>query len=924
MPAPPSQGLVSLQASLTASRRVAFTAALVLLLGSLARGQDQQRAKRWCYERLQRPALPAGSASDPIDRFIEAGHVQRGLLAVQEAPRGVLLRRVFYDLTGLPPTPEQVASFVADEHPQAYERQVDALLASPQYGVHQARRWLDLVRWAETDSYERDRNKDGAWLYRDFVVDAMNEDMPYDRFVTLQIAGDEVPGATRRDRIATGYLHLGIRDDEPTDPLQAVYDDLDGMADTTARVFLGVSMGCARCHDHKKDPLPTEDYYRFLAFFENLKPYKVGGGNAITPRNFVTTEGIDEGPDGNHARMARFERERTVLRERIAQRAARVATSAQARFVSDDGLVADLRKLDTTSSADLNVRGAAVLEDARGRYLRFDGRDDWASIPRKVQDDFTILFRFRTKHAASGAGFYRWHHGDGLVDGEVPGIVQDFGTAILAGGRISAGCGDPEISIVSQPGYDDGQWHEVAFTRELSSGRIALHVDGALVAEAIASKKSLTTPRELRLGRLAETNHFFEGDIGDVCIYDRVLSQREIVVFTLGADASAETEAAVEASDGAEAAKALRADIDAWTRLSKPEVKTLTFLCAKEGRRRGGPDDEAKSYVRLRGNVHAKGQEVQPGFPKMLGDFAAPDIVATERSSGRRLALARWITSDDNPMTARVIANRIWQQHFGRGIVRSSNEFGRLGDDPTHRELLDWLACELRDDAWSLKRLRRKILLSAAYRRSSRADEACLAFDPQNDAFWRFDPRRLTAEELRDSILAVNGTLQLGLGGPSIYPTMPAEVLATSSRPEAAWGQSTPLEAARRSLYIFVKRSLLLPFLTAHDLADTDATCPVRFVTTQPTQALTMLNGAFLHEEAAKFARRLEAEAPELDERIRRGLGLVVQRPVREREVLRATELYRDLMQDHGLDAQRAFERLCLVFLNLNEFVYLD
>ncbi|MCA8971283.1 MAG: DUF1553 domain-containing protein [Planctomycetes bacterium] len=879
-------------------------------------------ATRWCYRPLTRPAVPEGSARQPIDRFIDARLARDGLRPMPAAERGELLRRLHYDLVGLPPTPEEVAAFVADEHPLAYERKVDELLASPQYGVHQARRWLDLVRWAETDSYERDRNKDGAWHYRDFVVDAMNEDMPFDRFVTLQLAGDEVPEASRRDRIATGYLHLGIRDDEPTDPEQAVYDDLDGMADTTGRVFLGISMGCARCHDHKKDPLPSEDYYRFLAFFENLAPYKVGGGNAITPRNFVQTETVDEGPNGNHARIASFERKRTELRERIARRAARVTSSATALELTSalrEGLVSDHSRLVTGGEGGLAVHGAAVHEDTRGPYLHFDGLDDWARIPRKVQDDFTIAFRFRTEHAASGAGFHRWHHGDGLVDGEVPGIVQDFGTSILAGGRISAGCGDPEISIVSQPGYDDGAWHEVAFTRERATGRIALYLDGALCSEATASKAALTTPKELRLGRLAGTNHFFDGDLGDVRIYDRVLTDREIVMLTLGTDASTEVEALVEASDGAEAAHALRADVQAWTRLSKPEVKTMTFLCAKEKR-----GELAKSYVRIRGNVHAKGKPVEPGFPRMLGGDVLPEIVGTRRSSGRRLALAKWICSDENPLTARVIANRIWQQHFGRGIVRTPNEFGKLGELPTHPALLDWLATELRTNGWSLKHLRRTILLSDAYRRSSRAAPSQLAKDPQNDAFWRFDPRRLTAEEIRDSILAINGTIDLRLGGPSVYPTMPAEVLETSSRPEAAWGNSSERDAARRSLYIFVKRSLLMPFLTAYDLADTDATCPVRFVTTQPTQALTMLNSDFLHEEAGKFARRLEREAESLEDRLRRGLSLVVQRPVKQREVERARTLYTSLVRDHALTDALALERVCLVFLNLNEFIYLD
>lgn len=902
------------------ARAFLATATLACLTSSLA-------AQRWCYRALERPGTPPGTATNPIDRFIESAIEARGLRANPPATRAALLRRVHYDLTGLPPSPEEVAAFLADERPDAYARRVDALLASEQYGVHQARRWLDLVRWAETDSYERDRNKPGAWLYRDWVVDAMNRDMPYDRFLRAQLAGDEFPNATMADRIATGYLHLGIRDDEPTDPLQAVYDDFDGMADTTARVMLGISMGCARCHDHKRDPLPTRDYYRFLAFFETLKPYKRGGGNAITMRNFVRVEGIDDGPDGNVAREAAWKAERAELVRRIRARASRVTSSSDpnnSAAAPTTGLVADHSALDVGQEGGLELSGPAQLEDEGGKYLRFDGRDDWGRIPRPVADDFTIAFRFRSEHASSGAGRYRWHHGDGLVDGEIPGIVRDFGTSWLAGGRVSAGCGQPEVSIVSEPGYDDGDWHTVAFTRERRTGRIVLWMDGTRSAEARASKAALDMPKELRLGRLANTNHFFQGDLGDVRIWNRVLDDREILALSLGAAAAEALDSRIEQELGEAERRAMESDLARYAKLAKPKYKTRTFLCAKEN----GPTPSSKSFVRVRGNANAKGEEVRPGFPTMLG--AASDVELSElagptaHSAGRRLALARWITSEDNPLTASVIANRIWQQHFGRGIVRTPNEFGKLGALPTHPKLLDWLACELKDDGWSLKSLRRKILLSRAYRRSSHADASMLAEDPQNDGFWRFDPRRLTAEEIRDSILHVNGTINLAIGGPSVYPRMPAEVLATASRPDAAWGRSSASDAARRSLYIFVKRSLLMPFLTGFDLADTDSSCPVRFVTTQSTQALTMINGAFLHEESAKLARRLERAREGTDARLARGLELITQRRALPREIERARRLYDALLANDGLDPSTALSRVCLVFYNLNEFLYVD
>jgi hypothetical protein len=272
----------------------------------------------------------------------------------------------------------------------------------------------------------------------------------------------------------------------------------------------------------------------------------------------------------------------------------------------------------------------------------------------------------------------------------------------------------------------------------------------------------------------------------------------------------------------------------------------------------------------------------------------------------------------------RVLANRLWQNHFGRGLVRSSNEFGRLGELPTHPELLDWLAVELRERGLRLAAMHRLIMTSAAYRRASAADPEALAADPLNDLFWRFDMRRLSAEEIRDAILQVNGTLDLTLGGPSVFPPMPSAILATSSKPDLAWGKSTPGDAARRSLYVHLKRSMILPVLAAFDLADTDASCAMRFSTTQPTQALTMLNGEFANDAARAFAQRLTRDADTREARIALGLRLVTCRTPSPETLRRATTLCDDLVRAHGVSAERALELFCLVLLNLDEFLYLD
>jgi hypothetical protein len=338
-----------------------------------------------------------------------------------------------------------------------------------------------------------------------------------------------------------------------------------------------------------------------------------------------------------------------------------------------------------------------------------------------------------------------------------------------------------------------------------------------------------------------------------------------------------------------------------------------------------------ETHVFIRGNAHSKGEKVEPGFPQVLAASlkAEPAQGITPpkhgRTSGRRLALARWIVSPENPLTARVMANRIWQHHFGRGIVRSSNNFGQIGDRPTHPELLDWLASEFVQRGWRLKEMHRLIMLSSAYKMSSRGSAAGLARDPQNNLFWRFDMRRLSAEEIRDSILAVGGRLNLKMGGPGVYPAISQEVLAGQSMPGAGWGKSSPEEQSRRSVYIHVKRSLITPILETFDFADTDSTCPVRFSTTQATQALGMLNGEFLNAEAKTLAARLRKEAgPNSADQVRLAFRLATARKASEAEVDRALRLMRRLETEERLSGEASLDQFCLLVLNLNEFMYLD
>jgi hypothetical protein len=604
---------------------------------------DKDRA-HWAFQPVKRPVPPSVKnrawVRNPIDAFILARLEAKGLQPNPPAARHELVRRLYYDLTGLPPAPSEVEAFMADRSTHAYEDLVDKLLGSPRYGEKWARHWLDLVRYAETNSYERDNPKPHVWRYRDYVIRAFNQDKPYDRFIREQLAGDELPDRDDDALIATGFYRLGIWDDEPADPVLARYDGLDDIITTTGQTFLGLTIDCARCHDHKIDPIAQKDYYRLLAFFHNVNHYRNGG-----PTDEVSLSG----------------------------------------------------------------------------------------------------------------------------------------------------------------------------------------------------------------------------------------------------------------SEGKKAQKA---------------------LCVTESSLR--PPD---TFVLLRGNPHVLGPRVDPGFPLI---FSVPEPVIPKRpagskSSGRRLVLANWIASGDNLLTARVMVNRIWQHHFGRGIVRSPNNFGLQGDRPTHPELLDWLAAEFIARGWSMKAMHRLILTCNAYRMSSRAAPKALAADPENDLFWRFNMRRLSGEEIRDSILAVSGCLNLKMGGPGVYPEIPGEVLAGQSVPGRGWKKSPPEEQNRRSIYIHVKRSLLYPILESFDLAETDRSTPVRFSTTQPTQALAMLNGELLNRQARIFAERLKREAGrEPAYQVELALYLATGHPPNQIAVRRGVDLIRSLEAEDRATPDGARRYFCLMVLNLNEFLYLD
>ncbi len=597
----------------------------------------------WSLQPVVRPAVPR-LAKHPVDAFIAAKLAKESIVSAVRADRRTLVRRAYFDLTGLPPTPEQVEQFIRDPAPDAWPRLIDRLLASPRYGEHWARHWLDLVRFAETDGYERDKLKPNIWRYRDWVINAFNSDMPYTQFVAEQLAGDEVPNRTEQSVVATGMIRAGTWNDEPNDPNDYLYTRLEDMVHTSTSAFLGLTVKCARCHEHKFDPIPQNDYYRIASFF-------------------------------------------------------------------------------------------------------------WA------------------------------------------------------------------------------------------------------------------------------------GHMG-------------------------------QANQGGPTTKALGYEAYGWTDKSSnpPPIRLL-----------------------LNGERHKPGPEIAPGFLSAVNALDKPLAPPPpgSKTTQRRLQFARWITNEQNPLTARVMVNRLWLQHFGQGLVRSPNNFGFKGKLPTHPGLLDWLASEFMrptvdaGPAWTFKRIHKLIMTSSTYRqRSVHPHETQYSQrDFLNRNLWKFNRRRISSESLRDAMLAVGSRLNMRMGGPSFYPGMSAEALEGLSRKAGDWKSSPADERSRRSIYMMTKRSRLLPLMTTFDFSDTTASCGQRDVTTVAPQALALLNNQFTHAQSEALAKRLAGHAAGTVEQVKLAWQLAFGRNPSDGELGQAeNHLHEQRQHFDGRNnpGHLALASLCHVLLNCNEFIYVD
>jgi hypothetical protein len=700
-------------------------------------GEDRSH---WSFRAVRSPRLPDvvddGWSNNPIDRLILQKLRAEGLTPANAAGRVTLIRRVSFDLIGRPPTPPEIDTFLADKSPDAYEVLVERLLASPQYGERWARHWLDLARYADSDGYRIDDYRPNAWRYRDYIIHAFNADKPYDRLVQEQLAGDELFPDNPEALVATGYLRHWIYEYNNRDVRGQWHTILNDITDTTGDVFLGLGIQCARCHDHKFDPILQKDYYRLQAFFAPILP-----------------------------------------REDIAAATQKEIDQYRARLTKWEFRTADLRR---------------QIEEIEAPHRKAATEDAISKFPDDIQ---------------------------------------------------------------------------------------------AMIRKPVAER----TPLEHQLAELAYRQVTYEHDRPDRWLKG---AAKERVL-------------------------ALRKQLAAFD-VEKPAPLPLALVVTDVGRQ------APPVFIPRKGERadHA----VEPGFLTIFEERPAtiPSLDTIPHSTGRRAALARWLTRPDNPLTVRVIVNRVWQHHFGRGLAVNPSDFGRLGDPPSHAELLDWLATRFIRDGWSIKRLHRLIVTSATYRQSSRHPRAAVyrVKDPDNRFLWRGSTRRLDAEQIRDALLAVTGELDRAAGGPAVKSNVP-----------------------RRTIYSRVLRNTRDPLLEVFDLPYFISSVPSRDTTTTPVQSLLLLNSATMLARAQAFARRLEREVP-ADEgsRIRHAYRLAFGRRPEPEETMAALLFLKEqrgridpvraasgadvrppLRLPAPVDAGRqALRDFCHVLLNSSEFLYVD
>ena len=840
----------------------------------------------WAFIPPERPAVPPVSdpewVRNPIDNFVLARLDGEGLGPSAEADRATLLRRVTLDLNGLPPTPDELAAFLNDDSPDAYERAVDRLLGSERYGERMATEWLDAARYADTNGYQTDGERT-MWRWRDWVIDAYNANMPFDRFTIEQLAGDMLPDATREQRIATAFNRNHSQNGEGgivVDEFLVEY--AVDRVETTSTVWLGLTLGCARCHDHKFDPISQKEFYEVLANFNNI-PER---GKAF---KYVNSPPLITAPTGEQEReLAELDEKLRAAREAFAALEDETA-GAQAGWeasLANAGRVDWMRRDDLLAhhALDGDIAGihngtfvTAVLED--GRPLFVDGRvGDGAAFdgqrfinaglsPELGYDDPFTLAAWIHPTASSGVIVSRADAGD---QGEVGwGLYLEDGKLRF---NMSTRILDDGVSAETLEDVRLDEWQHVVATYDGSKtpGGIRIYVDAESqelrpMLDLVGNRMPQRYP--LRIGASGSTKPRFEGIIDDVRIYGAALTPEQAAVAATAESLTAIAAIPADRRTPAQSAKLRLAFFDQYAPMEILEAwrEVASLEREREDLWAGFPTvmvmeemAERRPTFRLnRGAYDNPAEEVFPGVPAVLPPLP-------EGVEANRLSFARWLMDPAHPLTARVTVNRFWQMYFGTGLVKTAENFGTQGEYPSHPELLDWLATRFIDSGWDVKALQRDIVTSAAYRQASRVTPEEYEADPENRLIARGPRLRLPAQMIRDQALAVAGLLVEELGGPSVKPYQPEGLWADMV--EGGYGDYVPSEGGdlyRRSLYTFWKRTLGPPTMMTFD-SSTRETCIVRTGRTNtPLQALNLMNDVTYVEAARRLAERMMSEGGE-------------------------------------------------------------
>ena len=828
--------------------------------------EDKQILKRWIADgaayRLhwafvppkQQPLPKVKQRSwprNPIDSFILARLEAEGLKPSPEADRYTLARRLYLDLIGLPPTPEEAEVFVKDKSPVAYEKLVDRLLASPHYGERWARRWLDLARYADTNGYEKDRPR-SIWPYRDWVINALNADMPFDRFTLEQLAGDLLPSSTQEQKIATGFHRNTMLNEEGgIDPLEyRFYAVVDRVA-VTGTTWLGLTVGCAQCHTHKFDPIPHREYYQFMAFLNNADEPAVA-----VPRPDIT-------------------RRRQEIEKKIAALIDELPNRFPETDRRDGGRTTDRRAHFERKYREWQEHEAA--QKVRWTVLRPASAQ--ASLPHLtiLDDNSVFVSGDQSKSDTYDLSFHTVLHGITAICLEVlpddrlpaggPGRVYyegPFGDFFLSEFRVTAGGKRTPLAKATHSFASGGATADKAIDGDPQTGWSINGGQGRAHTAVFALAAPLTDAKDLHVQMLFE--RYYSAGLGRFRI-SATTDARPAMARDMPADVEDVLLIPEEKRTPEQKQLLLQQFLTTAPELAKERAKIdrlrkqlpaypTTLVMAERP-----PENPRPTFVHNRGEFLQPKERIEPNVFSVLPPLP-------KDAPRNRLGLARWLVSPDNPLTGRVTMNRQWAAFFGRGIVPTLQDFGYQGERPSHPELLDWLAVELVKQGWSMKKMHKLIVQSASYRQASRMTPELLAKDPHNELLARGPRVRLEAEQLRDAVLRYSGLLSEKIGGPSVFPPQPAGVTTEGAYGQLQWKVSEGADRYRRGLYTFSKRTAPFAMFTTFDAPSGEVCVARREASNTPLQALTLLNDPAFTEAAQALGRMMAARKGSVAERV--------------------------------------------------------